>query len=175
MNNVDDILYSMLENMKNYENEYNEVTVKINTIIKDYSAKIDELQKQRLALQDEGNKKIDLLNAKKEQLSGKYSSLYEQYKKFANKEPDFNELLPEKKSNSEPVKSNSKRSAKKEVIKKEETNNENKVEASISNSLSPDEIAKLSEIVDNKDITQKPKKDVNGNEIPEYLQDAYTK
>ena len=51
MASVDDVLKSMLEEMKKYEKEYNETTVQINTIVKEYSAKIDELQRQRLALQ----------------------------------------------------------------------------------------------------------------------------
>ena len=89
MANVEDILKSMLVEMKKYEEEYNKIPAEINTIVEEYTAKIDALQKQRLALQEEGNKKIDVLQARREQLSGKHSSLYEQYKKFAGKEPDF--------------------------------------------------------------------------------------
>lgn len=184
MASVDDILKSMLEEMKKYEKEYNETTVQINTIVKDYSAKIDELQQQRLALQDEGNKKIDLLNARKEQLSGKHSSLFEQYKKFAGKEPDFSELEDKKETKSEPVKeerqpeakSTSKKQTAKKVEVKEDVKSTPKQEK-VDDGLSPDEIAKLTEIAgeSKSDENKKPSVDKNGNEIPEYLQDAYTK
>lgn len=187
MASVDDVLKSMLEEMKKYEKEYNETTVQINTIVKEYSAKIDELQQQRLALQDEGNKKIDLLNARKEQLSGKHSSLFEQYKKFAGKEPDFSELEDKKEIKSETVKeekqpevkSTSKKQTAKKVEVKEDvkpTPKQEKVEK-VDDGLSPDEIAKLTEIAgeSKSDENKKPSVDKNGNEIPEYLQDAYTK
>ena len=182
MASVDDILQSMLDEMKKYEDEYNETTAQINTIVKEYSAKIDELQQQRLALQDEGNKKIDLLNARKEQLSGKHSSLYEQYKKFAGKEPDFGEV---KNVKSEPAKSEEPVKDTKPVIKKttkkvepkSEEKTTPKSEVKKDEGLSPDEIAKLTEIASESksEEVKKPKVDNNGNEIPNYLQDAYTK
>ena len=184
MASLDDVLQSMLEEMKKYEKEYNETTAQINTIVKDYSAKIDELQRQRLALQEEGNKKIDLLNARKEQLSGKHSSLYEQYKKFAGKEPDFTEIVDKKDVKQEPVKvekqpevkSTSKKQPAKKADVKEDVKQEPKQEKA-DEGLSPDEIAKLTEIAsDSKPAeNKKPNVDKNGNEIPEYLQDAYTK
>ena len=185
MASIDDVLQSMLEEMKKYEKEYNETTAQINTIVKEYSAKIDELQRQRLALQEEGNKKIDLLNARKEQLSGKHSSLYEQYKKFAGKEPDFTEIVERKDVKSEPakvekqpdeVKPTSKKQSAKKADVKEDVKSTPKQEK-VDEGLSPDEIAKLTEITsDSKSVeNKKPNVDKNGNEIPEYLQDAYTK
>lgn len=173
MVNVDDILKSMLDEMKKYQQEYDAVTIQVNNIIKEYTAKIDDLQKQRLALQDEGNKKIDILNAKREQLSGKHSSLYEQYKKFAGKEPDF--------TTDATIDDKAEKTVTKKTIKKLETNP--KVETSIenksakneveitSNTLSKEEIAKLSEITGE----EKSVVDKNGNEIPEYLQNSYKK
>lgn len=178
MTSVDDILKSMLEEMKKYEQEYNDTTLQINTIIKEYSAKIDELQQQRLALQEEGNKKIDLLNARKEQLSGKHSSLFEQYKKFAGKEPELNKEEIKSEPAKEPAKElkTTKRGNKKVEQKSEEKTTPN-TEAKKAEGLSPDEIAKLAEIASegNLNETEKPKVDNNGNEIPEYLQDAYKK
>lgn len=179
MANVEDILKSMLVEMKKYEEEYNKIPAEINTIVEEYTAKIDALQKQRLALQEEGNKKIDVLQARREQLSGKHSSLYEQYKKFAGKEPDFSELevkveKPEEVSKPKTeLKTTSKKSSKE--TKKDETMNEdiNKADAE-PDALSPDEIAKLDAIagVVTKNETTTDK---NGNEIPDYLKDEYSK
>ena len=178
MASVNEILQSMLDEMKKYEKEYNETTEKINNIIKDYSAKIDELQQQRLALQDEGNKKIDLLNARKEQLSGKHSSLFEQYKKFAGKEPELSKDKTKSEHTEEPVKELKpiKKSNKKVEQKSEEKTTPN-IDVKKDEGLSPDEIAKLTEIASESKLNEaeKPLVDNNGNEIPDYLQDSYVK
>lgn len=179
MASVEDILKSMLDEMKKYEEEYNKIPSEINTIVEEYTAKIDALQKQRLALQEEGNKKIDVLQARREQLSGKHSSLYEQYKKFAGKEPDFSELevkveKPEEVSKPKnELKTTSKKSSKE--TKKAQTVNEDVEKINIkSDALSPDEIAKLDAIAG---ITTESEMttDANGNEIPDYLKNEYRK
>ena len=171
MVNAEEILKSMLEEMEKYQKEYNEATKQVNDILREYTTKIDELQKQRLALQEEGNKKIDILNARREQLSGKHSSLYEQYKKFAGKEPEFSkvetDVEPEKKV---AVKKPAKKVEPKKPEKATPVNEDNKTE-----SLSPEELAKLEEITNKDKSNDKPTVDKNGNEIPEYLQDAYKK
>ena len=179
MASVDEILNSMLEEMEKYQMEYNEVTLQINSILKEYTAKIDELQKQRLALQSEGNKKIDELNAKREQLSGKHSSLYEQYKKFAEKEPEFKKSVTIETTNDTEMKlekskeNKSNKATQKKTVKKLEPKSDDTIKAS--DGLSPDEIAKLTEIAGKNNSNEKAVVDKNGNEVPEYLQDAYTK
>ena len=184
MTNVDDILKSMLDEMRRYKNEYNEVTAQVNDIIRVYTEKINELQKQALTLQDEGNKKIDILNAKREQLSGKHSSLYEQYKKFTGKEPEYedeNKAEVDVKVNSDkakPVetKPTTKKSVKKEISRKEDNKTTPvKEETGKADVLSPEEIAKLAEITGENKSNKNLNIDKNGNEIPEYLQDAYKK
>lgn len=185
MFSIDDVLKSMLKDMERYRQEYNQVTVQVNTIIKDYTEKIDELQRQRLALQEEGNKKIDILNAKREQLSGKHSSLYEQYKKFTENKLEFEnqnndnvdankvDIIKESMNNKpESKKSTNKVKTKKENVK---TTPDNSGSVEKVDGLSPDEIAKLAEIVDETIPEEKVSVDENGNEIPDYLQDAYKK
>ena len=175
MASIDDVLQSMLDDMKKYEEEYNATTEKINMVVKEYTSKINELQQQRLALQEEGNKKIDILNARKEQLSGKHSSLYEQYKKFAGKEPDLSNVTGAE-SKKSVVKKETKKQTVKKVDKKEGKTVSKDVKPEKSGNLSPDEIEKLARITDeNNNKTENYNVDIHGNEIPDYLQDAYRK
>lgn len=175
MNDIEKLLNSMVEDMKNYKAEYNNISAQINSIMNEYNTKINELQKQRLQLQQEGNKKLESLEVKREQLSGKYSGLYEQFKKFTGTEPNLTENNDTVNSveSSKVAKENLKKVSSKNVSKTKNT----KVEevSSKDTSLSPDEIAKLSKITSSNIVEDTHITDDNGNEIPEYLQDSYVK
>lgn len=186
MANVDEILNAMLEDMKKYKKEYEDATVQVNSIAKEYSDKINDLQKQRIALQEEGNKKIEVLDARRSQLSGMYSSLYEQYKRFAGKEPDFTTVVNEsptkvvsEKPKNEKVDDEKQKEEKVKVKKDKMTDLEKAVLENVNevddknSKLSQDEIAKLSQITNS--TNDNVVKDSNGNEIPEYLVDSYKK
>ena len=184
MADVNDILNSMLQDMKSYEEEYSKTQVEISNVAKMYSDKIDELQKQRIALRDEGNEKIDVLKARAEQLCGMHKSLYDQYKKFTGKDPYEDEKKPEiapaenkqsvnetpvteKVDEPKEIQENKVETKPKKVAKKQEKPTEsNEV-------LSPEEKAKLLAI--SKEASTVPVKDENGNEIPDYLQSSYAK
>lgn len=168
----ENIINSMLNKMKTYQDEYNNITTQINEVVSSYTKQIDDLQKQRLALQDEGNKKIDKLEMQRAQISGKYQGLYEQYVEIAGGEPDFSKLdnatdnvedvaestiedVPAKPVNKTTRKSATK-SSKAVKAKKED-----------STELSLDELEALKSISTNVDS--------NGNEIPDYLKEEYNK
>ena len=184
MENVNEILKSMTEDMLSYRKEYEDTTVQINTIAKEYTDKINELQQQRLALQEEGNKKINVLENRRSQLTGMYSSLYEQYKKISGNEPNFenkqvvaqvkdgeksDETVKKETPKKESVKSNSK----KDTAQGTTTPVDNEKSKEQNKQLSPDEIAKLSEITNT--ATTNKTVDSNGNEIPDYLVDSFKK
>ena len=120
--------------------------------------KIEELQKQRVALADEGNEKIKMLEFKREQLSGMYTGLYQQYTAFVD-EKDSNESIKVEESKEHTTKKST--TTKLKTAKKKQEKAE----------LSEEEKAKLSEIV----VQEQPKNEPNNSDIPDYLKDEYNK
>lgn len=156
MTNVDEILKSIQDEMGKYEAQYTAVCEDIKVAVKEYNEKIQ-------ALQEEGNTKVAQLEAKREQLRGMYTSLYNQYHKFVGDEKATD---VEKSAD--------------EVTQTSNTQQEHKVDFSVPKKksksamksvLSEEDKAKIAQIAssDNND------KDKNGNEIPEYLRNEYNK
>lgn len=181
MDSIKEVLDSMYKDMLSYRGEYESTVSQINSIAKEYTDKINELQKQRLALQEEGNKKLEVLENRRSQLTGMYSSLFEQYKKISGNEPDFNNSGVEIKgsdnridTNKDTVVDTPKKSVAKQTdtSKKQDTASKKQVEHS--SQLSPAEVAKLSEITGGATGSEKVV-DSNGNEVPDYLADSYKK
>ena len=132
---------------------------------------LKQLEENMASVRQEYEMKKESLKANIERIRGAYTLVYNQLKKFgAIKEevPEATaetpvetpvETKPEEKKQEEKSKSVKKTSAKKEEPKEKATAG-----------LTKEEIEKI-----NKAVTKPATKDVNGNEIPEYLQQEYNK
>lgn len=152
-----EILESIKTEMSKYSEQYE-------TLQKELKDTISSYRKQLEDIQAEGDAKIGELQAKIEQVRGMYTSLYDQYQKFADnggkqdvQKPNSVEQKQDKdKTQTEP--SNNK----KEKAEAKPTKSATKTKA-----LSDEDKAKLSKIA--KAV------DAKGNEVPDYLVDEYNK
>ena len=158
MANVDEILKSIQEEMNKYEAQYTAVCEDIRVAVKEYNEKIQ-------ALQEEGNTKVAQLEAKREQLRGMYTSLYNQYHKFVGDGKDTVTVNPTDEDVQTP-------NAQKESLDVNSVSKK-KSKSSTKSVLSEEDKAKIAQITSSD--TKDNDKDKNGNEIPEYLRNEYNK
>lgn len=139
-----EILNSMQEQMKQLETEFNQVKESLQTLEDNYKVQREQ-HYNRIA-----------------QIQGAYTALHTQYEKYAKKEEPKQDVKPAA------DKSKVVEMPKVENTKGEEPKKDAKPKAEpktkTSKTLTAEEIAKL------KQVTNAPKVDEKGNEIPEYLQ-----
>lgn len=149
MVNGDVILESLQAQMQESNKQFDEVNAEIEKTVKEYNDQI-------IALQNEGNKKLEDLSKRREQIRGEYTGLYNMYMKFKTPEEDKKEVTEAKQEPAKVVEMKPKATKSKPAAKKED------------NALTAEEVAKLQSAMNK---TKQPK----AEDIPDYLKEEYNK
>lgn len=147
MVNGDAILESLQAQMQESNKQFDEVNAEIEKTVKEYNDQI-------IALQTEGNKKLEELSKRREQIRGEYTGLYNMYMKFKSPETDNKKEATE--SEATKVVEMKPKAVKSKTTKKED------------NALTAEEVAKLQSTIKK---NNQPKEE----DIPDYLKPEYNK
>lgn len=147
MVNGDAILESLQAQMQESNKQFDEVNAEIEKTVKEYNDQI-------IALQTEGNKKLEELSKRREQIRGEYTGLYNMYMKFKSPETDNKKEVTE--SEAAKVVEMKPKAVKSKTTKKED------------NALTAEEVAKLQSTIKK---NNQPKEE----DIPDYLKPEYNK
>lgn len=130
-----------------------------------YTGQLKQLDENMASVEQEYKTKRESLEVTIERIRGAYKVVYDQLTKFgAIKEEPKQEAVAEEPKQEEKSKTT------KTSVKKTEKKEEPKKDEKVGSSLTPEEIEKI-----NKAVKKPEVKTVNGNEIPEYLQQEYNK
>ena len=131
-----------------------------------YTGQLKQLDENMASVEQEYKTKRESLEVTIERIRGAYKVVYDQLTKFGA----IKEEEPKQETVAEEPKQEEKSKTTKTSAKKAEKKEEPKKDEKVGSSLTPEEIEKI-----NKAVKKPEVKTVNGNEIPEYLQQEYNK
>lgn len=140
-----------------------------------YTGQLKQLDENMASVEQEYKTKRESLEVTIERIRGAYKVVYDQLTKFGaikEEEPKQEAVAeaPTQEAVAEEPKQEEKLKTTKTSAKKAEKKEEPKKDEKVGSSLTPEEIEKI-----NKAVKKPEVKTVNGNEIPEYLQQEYNK